>query len=82
MIELLELIKLEKENEYSDENASAKVWQGLILKAISSGPLNGTVTIKGGVVMQSKTGNVRRPTQDLDIDFIKYSLSDLTIVNK
>lgn len=29
--------------------------------------------------MRSKTNNVRRATQDLDIDFIKYSLSDAAI---
>lgn len=38
--------------------------------------LSRNVTIKGGVVMRSKTNNTRRATQDLDIDFIKYSLSD------
>ena len=40
--------------------------------ALSKGTLNRNVTIKGGVVMRSKTGNVRRATQDLDIDFIRY----------
>ena len=44
--------------------------------ALSKGTLNRNVTIKGGVVMRSKTGNVRRATQDLDIDFIRYSLAD------
>ena len=29
--------------------------------------------------MRSKTGNVRRATQDLDLDFIRYSLSDASI---
>lgn len=29
--------------------------------------------------MRSKTKSVRRATQDLDIDFIKYSLSDSSI---
>lgn len=79
MIELLELIKIEKNKGYSDANASAKVCQDLILKAISNGPLNRNVTIKGGVVMRSKTNNIRRATQDLDIDFIKYSLSNSSI---
>ena len=45
-----------------------------MLKALSIGPLSRNVTIKGGVVMRSKSNNVRRATQDLDIDFIKYSL--------
>ncbi|MDD3361436.1 MAG: hypothetical protein PHW34_07185 [Hespellia sp.] len=29
--------------------------------------------------MRSITGNVRRATQDMDIDFIRYSLSDDSI---
>ena len=29
--------------------------------------------------MRGKTGNVRRATQDLDLDFIRYSLSDASI---
>ena len=29
--------------------------------------------------MRSKTKNVRRATQDLDLDFIRYSLSDESI---
>ena len=37
------------------------------------------VTIKGGVVMRSLTGNVRRATQDMDLDFIRYSLSESSI---
>lgn len=41
--------------------------------------MNRNITIKGGVVMRSKTNNVRRATQDLDIDFIRYSLADEAI---
>ena len=79
MIKLLELIENEKQNGYSEANASAKVCQDLLLKAISNSELSRNVTIKGGVVMRSKTKNIRRATQDLDIDFIKYSLADSSI---
>lgn len=74
MIKLLELIENEKQKGYSEANAGAKVCQDLLLKAILNSILNRNVTIKGGVVMRSKTNNIRRATQDLDIDFIKYSL--------
>lgn len=67
------------DNGYQGDKASAKVCQDIVLKALSIGPLSRNVTIKGGVVMRSKTNNVRRATQDLDIDFIKYSLSDEAI---
>lgn len=79
MINLLELIENEKHKGYSEAAAGAKVCQDLLLKAISDSTLNRNVTIKGGVVMRSKTNNIRRATQDLDIDFIKYSLSDSSI---
>ena len=76
---LNEMIEAEIENGYGDANARAKVCQDIILKAIAAGPFSRNVTIKGGVVMRSKTGNVRRATQDLDIDFIRYSLANEVI---
>lgn len=79
MIDIDAMIKKEIENGYGDENAQAKVCQDLILKAIANSTLSRNVTIKGGVVMRGKTGNVRRATQDLDLDFIRYSLSDEAI---
>ena len=78
-IRLLSLINKEKSNGYNDVSASAKVCQDLVLKAIANGAMCKNVTIKGGVVMRSKTGNIRRATQDIDLDFIKYSLSESSI---
>ncbi len=79
MIDIDAMIRKEIENGYGDANAQAKVCQDLILKAIASSRLNRNVTIKGGVVMRSKTKNVRRATQDVDLDFIRYSLSNDSI---
>ena len=76
MINIDTMIRKEIENGYGDANAQAKVCQDLILKAIATSNLSRNVTIKGGVVMRSKTKNVRRATQDIDLDFIRYSLSD------
>ena len=45
---------------YSAFFAEARVCQDIVLKAISESPLCRNVTIKGGVVMRSITGNVRR----------------------
>ncbi|WP_296879955.1 nucleotidyl transferase AbiEii/AbiGii toxin family protein [Thomasclavelia sp.] len=77
---LNELIIKVKEEGYDDENAEAKVCQDIILKAISNSSLKNNVTIKGGVVMRSISHNIRRATQDIDIDFIRYSLSDQSII--
>ena len=64
---------------YSERNADARVCQDIVLKAISKSNLGRNVTIKGGVVMRGITGNVRRATEDLDLDFIRYSLEDESI---
>ena len=71
-----DMIQKEIENGYSEGDAEAKVCQDIILKAISDSTLNRNITIKGGVVMRSLSGSIRRATQDLDIDFIRLSLKD------
>ena len=65
---------------YSALLAEARVCQDIVLKAISESSLSRNVTIKGGVVMRSITGNVRRATRDIDFDFIKYSIDEASIM--
>lgn len=79
MINLQKLEEKYRDAGYSEQNANARVCQDIVLKAIAESNLGRNVTIKGGVVMRSITGNVRRATEDLDIDFIKYSLEDESI---
>lgn len=64
---------------YSSADAEARLCQDIVLKALSNSSLSRNVTIKGGVVMRSLSGDARRATQDMDIDFIRYSLSDESI---
>ena len=78
---LSDLVRKVCELGYETNNAEARVCQDIILRAISKSNLSRNVTIKGGVVMRSITNNVRRATQDMDIDFIRYSLSDESIDN-
>ena len=79
MANLLQLAAEIRSDGYSEINAEAKVCQDIVLKAISQGSLSRNVTVKGGVVMRSITGDIRRATQDMDLDFIRYSLSDASI---
>lgn len=72
------LTDIEKQG-YRGANARAKLCQDIVLEAISKGKLSRHVTIKGGVVMRSLTGDIRRATQDIDIDFIRYPLTDEAI---
>jgi len=82
---LQEIINKNKKLGYSDENSEAKVCQDIILYGLSRSSLSKNATIKGGVVMRSISNNIRRATQDIDIDFVKYSLNDeaiKTFINK
>ena len=76
---LREMMDSYSEEGLTRELSAARVCQDIILKAISEGPLNRNVTIKGGVVMRSITQNSRRSTRDVDLDFIHYSLDDESI---
>ena len=72
-------INTARQEGYGAENAVAKVCQDIVLKAIAASDFGSHITIKGGVVMRSITGNIRRATRDLDLDFICYSLDDASI---
>ncbi len=76
---LYEEIEKIKASGYSEQNAQSKLGQDIVLKAIADSGMARNATIKGGVVMRSISGNARRATQDLDLDFIKYSISDDSI---
>ena len=60
-------------------DATAKLCQDIILCAISKSKLAKSVTVKGGVAMRGISRNIRRATQDLDLDFIRYSLDSDSI---
>ena len=78
---LSNMVRKMQELGYEADDAGARVCQDIVLKAISKSTLSRNVTIKGGVVMRSITNNIRRATQDMDIDFIRYSLSDESVDN-
>lgn len=77
---LFNLIKEYEKIGYKNIDAMSKVAQDIILLKISKSPFYKNVTIKGGVVMHSISNDLRRATRDLDLDFIKYSLDDNSII--
>ena len=81
MINLEKAASLYVDEGYSELLAEARVCQDIVLKAISESTMNNNVTIKGGIVMRSITGNVRRATRDIDFDFIKYPIDEEAIRN-
>jgi predicted nucleotidyltransferase component of viral defense system len=60
-------------------DAQARTCQDIILVLIAKSPLARNVTIKGGVVLQHISQDNRRATQDIDFDFIRYSIQDEAI---
>lgn len=76
---IYEEIEKIKSSGYNEQNAQAKLGQDIILKAIADSGMARNATIKGGVVMRSMSNNARRATQDLDLDFIRYPISDDSI---
>ena len=61
---------------YSSDTAQAKVAHDIVLLAMHRCGFKAKSTVKGGVVMSSLTGDIRRATMDMDIDFIGYSISE------
>ena len=64
---------------YANAPAMAKLAHDIVLKAMEKSGFARNVTIKGGVVMSSLTGDIRRATMDMDVDFVRYGLTDENI---
>ena len=79
-MDLNKLVNSYLNNGYSRPLAISRVCQDVILAKISDSNFNRNVTIKGGVVMMAISKDKRRATQDLDIDFIRYSLENSSIL--
>lgn len=60
---------------YKRAAARAKIAHDVVLAAIRSSGMKGFVTIKGGVVMSGITKAVRRATMDMDVDFVRRSMT-------
>lgn len=80
MINLLESIDFYLEKGYEDAYATSKVAQDIILSKIAKSNYKRNITVKGGVVMFNITNDKRRATVDIDIDLIRYSLEDESIL--
>ena len=76
MLNLAKLANQIKLDGYTQITAEAKLCQDVILYLISKSRFKDHITIKGGVVMRSITSDSRRATLDLDIDLIRYPLTD------
>ena len=80
MLKIKDMTQRAKEEGYDEANAEAKVCQDIVLFLISKTTLSRNITVKGGVVMRGISHDARRATQDIDLDFIRYSLQDEAIL--
>ena len=80
-INILELTNSIRNEGYEGEYIDAKLCQDIILLLISKSAYANNITIKGGLVMRSISNNTRRATLDIDLDFIRYPLTDEGINN-
>ena len=64
---------------YNDDTADAKIAHDVVLKAINSAGFRENLTVKGGVVMSGITDLIRRATMDMDVDFLRYSISNASV---
>ena len=61
------------------QNATGRTCRDVALSLISALRMADCVTVKGGVVMQQISGDKRRATRDLDLDFVRYPMTDKAI---
>ena len=60
-------------------NAQNLAAEEIVLTKIASSPMAEFITLKGGIVMFNLTKSDRRVTQDIDFDFIRYSIDEESI---
>ncbi|QWT17527.1 nucleotidyl transferase AbiEii/AbiGii toxin family protein [Collinsella sp. zg1085] len=61
------------------QNATVRTCRDVVLTLIAASRMADHVTVKGGVVMQQISGDRRRATRDLDLDFVRYPMTDESI---
>lgn len=76
MISFAEKIAALEAEGYANAPARAKLAHDVVLKAMEVCGVAKNITVKGGVVMSGLTGDVRRATMDMDVDFVRYGLTD------
>lgn len=64
---------------YANGPAQAKLAHDVVLAALERSGFGPHVAVKGGVLMGSLTGDVRRATMDLDVDLVRHPLSDRSV---
>ena len=76
---ITELINKYQVNGFNFKDAQNLAAEEIILKKIGNSSLVDNITLKGGILMYRITRNERRVTKDIDFDFIRYSIDEVSI---
>ena len=79
-MDIFETVNKYIQSGYSEDDAIPKVAQDIVLLKIGNSKYSKNITVKGGIVMHNISKDMRRATREMDIDFIKYSLEDESII--
>jgi len=79
MLALSDQVAILRKAGYRQDAAEAKVAHDAILLAMSKAGFKRASTVKGGVVMSHISQDIRRATMDMDIAFVRRSISELSI---
>lgn len=63
-----------------DVNADARAAQSVLLPLLAQSDLQQRITIKGGVLIQQLSKDLRRATRDIDFDLVRYPIEKSAIV--
>jgi len=78
---LIELVKLLRNEGFKQNRARVKVCQEVFMTKLALSRFKDFVLFKGGTIMYQLSKELRRSTEDVDIDLIKLSISDKNLIS-
>jgi len=65
---------------FTEEQAKVKVCQEIFMIKLARSKYKDSIIFKGGIIMYQLTKEIRRSTADVDIDLVKLSIADASII--
>jgi len=78
---LIDLVKLMRNDGFNQNRARVKVCQEVFMMKLSMSHYKESVLFKGGTIMYQLSKEIRRSTEDVDIDVIKLSITNQNLID-
>ncbi|MDA3932616.1 MAG: nucleotidyl transferase AbiEii/AbiGii toxin family protein [Tenericutes bacterium] len=78
---IIELVKLLRDDGFKQNRARVKVCQEVFMTKLALSTYKDSVLFKGGTIMYQLSKELRRSTEDVDIDLIRLSITDKNLIN-